>query len=555
MKKDQRIVSGFPVLSNFPETSFCGSFHIICASGLGNHLYDFGLAIALQDLFHKAEVNLWCSSQYLAIAKRLKNIKIESYPTKIKQDSHFEIEIDWKFINQVVKEKISSSIRQGTPSFLISSPFFPDGTQTFLQETAWEFPLRLLRGNDSLKSYVRPHFPMDESDRVAAISFLGENGLLGKPYVVMAPHVVPGKAWGLEAFYSLANKVVSDFGVRTVFLGFSDSPKLEVTGAVQPYGIPIPLIAALIEKSEVFIGHDSGLTHMALSFSKPTITIFVDQKVPPIFVRSPCQENTPFVGSYLGLKKEKDIETLLSWTGYNLNKNDLYKASLNCPGCLQKIDYLVQSLKNFSIWICQCGTAVKIPDIAMPTLSILKNQNTNLSNFPQKIEELNLFSSKLSAELPQYFSTSIRIPYSLKDFPFEEFFLNNPDCDFIGSWEGIFLFMEKNGYFPISLSWKKENYFWQGEVHFSSIKSQKPLFLPVFGKIIRIPSYDIAMYYYRGINWVSYDYFSKQWKILMTWGHFEKAKRMALETFRISPSLVNLRNIFRCYFSGIIRIK
>ncbi len=41
----------------------------------------------------------------------------------------------------------------------------------------------------------------------------------------------------------------------------------------------------------------------------------------------------------------------------------------------------------------------------------------------------------------------------------------------------------------------------------------------------------------------------------MTWGHFEKAKRMALETFRISPSLVNLRNIFRCYFSRIIRIK
>lgn len=538
-------INGFPILTEFKESDFKGEFHIICASGLGNHLYDFSLAMNLKNLFKSAEIILWTSSEYQYLAKRLKNIKVESYKVKTDNNSNFRIDFDLKEIYDVVKKNILSAQNKGRVSYLISSPFFPDGLQTFLGETAWECPLRLFSGNNSLKHYVRPIFPLEDSERIAAYSYLKENGLEDDPYIVMSPHVAPGKSWDLEGFSSQANKIMDNFGIRTIFPGFFDSPKLKVKGSLQPYGMSLPLIAALIEKSTLFIGHDSGLTHLALAFNRPSLTIFIDKNVPPTFIRSPLEANTSFVGAYLGLKKEDGVETILSWAGSHLCKNEPSFSSPKCPCCGQESKFLLEITMSYIIWICECGSANKIMKDDF-SLKNFKNKNVNLMTFPQTIQELSLFSALLSEENPQTLSISLRIPIFFEGSFFKDFFSQN-DANFLGSWEGIFIFMEKHGYFPLILSWERNNDFWKGVINFSKVKMADPIQLPIKGKIVTIPSYEIARKYYKGIDWISSDYFSKQWKILMNWNHFGEAKRISLEALRIYPSKVNLRNVIRSH--------
>ena len=546
-------INGFPILTEFKESDFKGEFHIICASGLGNHLYDFGLAMSLKDLFKNAEIILWTSSEYQYLARRLKNIRVESYKVQTDNNSNFKLDFDLKKIYDIVKKSIFSAQNKGIASYLISSPFFPDGMQTFLGETAWECPLRLFQGNNSLKHYVRPIFPLEDSDRITAYSYLKENGLEDDPYIVMSPHVAPGKSWDLDGFSSLANKIMDNFGIRTIFPGFLDSPKLKVKGSLQPYGMSIPLIAALIEKSTLFIGHDSGLTHLALAFNRPSLTIFIDKNVPPPFIRSPSAANTSFVGSFLDLKKEDGVETILSWAGSHLNKNAPSLSFPTCPCCGQDAKFLLDITRFFIIWICECGSAIKIMHDGLP-LKNTKNKKIDLRTIPQTLQELSHFSAFLSEENPQTLSLSLRIPILFEGSFFKDFFSQN-DADFLGSWEGIFIFMKKHGYFPHILSWERNNTFWHGIVNFSKVKISGPIQLPIRGKIVKIPSYEIARKYYRGIDWISSDYFSKQWKILMNWNYFLEAKRITLETLRIYPSKANLRNVLRSYALSFLKIR
>jgi len=90
----------------------------------------------------------------------------------------------------------------------------------------------------------------------------------------------PAKTWSTEKFVELLNRHVKDFS-GVIFLGnkYEAKETLEVASKISlPYinTVDNSLLeaAALIEKSCLYIGPDSGLGHIASAVEKPTISFF-----------------------------------------------------------------------------------------------------------------------------------------------------------------------------------------------------------------------------------------------------------------------------------------
>jgi heptosyltransferase-2 len=104
-----------------------------------------------------------------------------------------------------------------------------------------------------------------------------------QPVVVVHPGSgSAAKCWPVEKFVALIELLESQLGVRTIVVtGFAErdaSARLRslLQVAAPPVAENWPLLptAALLAQATVFIGHDSGLTHLAAALRRPTVAIF-----------------------------------------------------------------------------------------------------------------------------------------------------------------------------------------------------------------------------------------------------------------------------------------
>jgi ADP-heptose:LPS heptosyltransferase len=90
------------------------------------------------------------------------------------------------------------------------------------------------------------------------------------------------KRWPVENFVSLIETLESQPGVRTVIVtGYAETDVLARLRSLILAATPLvaenwPVLptAALIAHATVFVGHDSGLTHLAAALRRPTVAIF-----------------------------------------------------------------------------------------------------------------------------------------------------------------------------------------------------------------------------------------------------------------------------------------
>jgi heptosyltransferase III len=90
------------------------------------------------------------------------------------------------------------------------------------------------------------------------------------------------KRWPVENFVTLIETLESQPGVRTVIVtGYAETDILarlrSLIHAATPLvaeNWPVLPTAALIAHATVFVGHDSGLTHLAAALRRPTVAIF-----------------------------------------------------------------------------------------------------------------------------------------------------------------------------------------------------------------------------------------------------------------------------------------
>ena len=103
------------------------------------------------------------------------------------------------------------------------------------------------------------------------------------PVVVVHPGSgSAAKRWPLENFAALLETLETELAVRTIIVvGYAEEDVAAKLRSLLHTARPLvaeqwPLLptAALIRQATVFVGHDSGLTHLAAALGRPTVAIF-----------------------------------------------------------------------------------------------------------------------------------------------------------------------------------------------------------------------------------------------------------------------------------------
>lgn len=141
-------------------------------------------------------------------------------------------------------------------------------------------------GIDTVNSYA--NFPVNGGDKTAVNSMLCDGGLTGRYFVINpAGGSNPGmemdsKRWPPQHFAMLIERLKETYDAAPVLIGGpKDQPLVD---AVQSHlktravafvgGLTFPQIAALAAGALIYIGNDTGLTHLAAAAGAKTIMIF-----------------------------------------------------------------------------------------------------------------------------------------------------------------------------------------------------------------------------------------------------------------------------------------
>jgi ADP-heptose:LPS heptosyltransferase len=128
---------------------------------------------------------------------------------------------------------------------------------------------------------TEPKLFFTETDREYASQFWREHGF-GRVLAIHAGSGSPRKVWRPESFVQVANWAIEKLGMQ-VFLVSGPADQQITRRVVQEMkprkplvveNFPLTKLAALFQKCRVFIGNDSGITHIASAVGTPTVAIF-----------------------------------------------------------------------------------------------------------------------------------------------------------------------------------------------------------------------------------------------------------------------------------------
>ncbi|MGQ3685844.1 MAG: glycosyltransferase family 9 protein [Candidatus Loosdrechtia sp.] len=163
--------------------------------------------------------------------------------------------------------------------------------------------LNLLRGIGINTEYQRPVFSIPDTDRLHIETFIHQSNLREKPLAIIHPGTSlfgKFKRWQPKNYAILADRLIQDFGYSVVFTwGGSEYGIAEEIASLMQYKAIIACktesamqLIALLHHASIFIGSDTGPTHIASSIGIPTIAIF-GPKDPVVY--APYGKNTIIV--------------------------------------------------------------------------------------------------------------------------------------------------------------------------------------------------------------------------------------------------------------------
>lgn len=145
--------------------------------------------------------------------------------------------------------------------------------------------LDILRSFISQKLSHDAFFHLNNSDKKYAIDFLLKYKSHNSPIVVsIHPGSTPAserKRWSPENYASLGKWLVKEYSAQILIHGSESEINLanrianQIPNSLNLAGkTNLKQAAALLEQSNLFIGHDSGLMHIAAALDKPVIALF-----------------------------------------------------------------------------------------------------------------------------------------------------------------------------------------------------------------------------------------------------------------------------------------
>ncbi len=150
--------------------------------------------------------------------------------------------------------------------------------------------------------YQRPVFSIPEEDRLAVDDFICQNRCGRKPIAIIHPGTSlfgKYKRWPSKNYALLADRLMEEFGFAVIFTWGAQEYKLveEIRSLMRCQAIvacetTVKRLIALLQRARLFIGSDTGPTHIASCLGIPTVAIF-GPKDPAIY--SPYGDNTVVV--------------------------------------------------------------------------------------------------------------------------------------------------------------------------------------------------------------------------------------------------------------------
>jgi lipopolysaccharide heptosyltransferase II len=129
----------------------------------------------------------------------------------------------------------------------------------------------------------RPRLYLSDEHRAGAAAAIERHGLADRAFAALVPGAMwPTKCWPRERYAAVAAGLVSRNGLRVLLLGGPPERALcdEIvrqagTGVVSAAGeTTLGQLGGIIERARVFVGNDSGPTHMAAALGVPTVALF-----------------------------------------------------------------------------------------------------------------------------------------------------------------------------------------------------------------------------------------------------------------------------------------
>ncbi len=119
------------------------------------------------------------------------------------------------------------------------------------------------------------------ADRAAADAFIGQH-FAGQPFAVMHPTGGRSvlKQWPIERFVAVAEQLTQSDGLSWLIIGgseetwisrsFFESPRV----VCAPGKLPLRTLAAILARARLFVGGDSGPSHLAAAAGTPMVAVF-----------------------------------------------------------------------------------------------------------------------------------------------------------------------------------------------------------------------------------------------------------------------------------------
>lgn len=550
---------GFPLfhIHDFPP-EFSGKIFFVLGQGLGDHLNGFRAIFEIRLRFPKAVLIVYADLRWEELVRRIDGAETRWFPKALEVRSKEGTNNPYVWAHSEIRKEM---VATPATSFL-GYDHFPMPDRHARGEATIQATLRTV--GFSLGKHVRPFVPMNESDLLWADEFLEKNGLKKGSYAVIAPYTWENKRWPKEFFSITIDRIYRELGLRSLVIAYPEMGPFETDGAICAYNLSLSQIAALLVRSGIYLGLDSGLSHMAAALDLPSLEIFIEKKVIPFEVRA-C---SPFflynVEAFFLEKRIPTPESVFAAMSFIWTNRDHFSSVVPlCPACCSRMQYVLKCSTEVMNFLCVCGTALTTPNREDDILCLSSRMDSveDKGSVIGKVTHVRLGTESDLSSIPIWTSFEKRLKGSSDIETVEVLFelpaVDKPShaeipCSPRIQWgmDGIFYWMDRLGYRPLFISEGQTGSVIRFGPAASKIKSASfPFTVPWGERSLRIHSVDQYLKWYTFGAWGKLQDLVGIVKAMSSLGYTRDALESAWVAFRSNPGLRSFRWLIKSYWA------
>ncbi len=379
----------------FPS-NFSGKLFFVLGQGLGDHVNGFRVLQEVKDRFPRASYCVYADRRWEELVLRIPDIEIRWYPTAM--DPRSKSGTNDPYGN--ARKDILQETRTWPGAAFLAYDHFPMPDRHARGETTLEAISRTI--GLALKEKARPFLPTTDHDRDFAGRFLKDHSLQDGQYIVMAPYSWPNKMWPKDNFAALIDILRERHGLRSVIVSYPEIGEFPNEEVIMATGLTLGQVSGLLARAGLYVGLDSGPSHMAAAFDLPMVGIFVEKKTIPFEVRALSPWALYGVEGFDSSKEIASLETVADAASFLWNRRANADRQIpRCPACERAAHFLSGTGPRGLSFLCVCGLEIDEREVRpseQTTMRRSKSPNGSETLFFDATVDLSLRAFVESAE-------------------------------------------------------------------------------------------------------------------------------------------------------------